>query len=434
MRPARPILHHGTESSASPAPGSCARPASARLRTATGRPSAARLPDRPGPGTTDEEPSDPSALGDRRPSPANQPIRPSPTAFGRTTRSMAGAALVALLGIGVTISPAAADDSRSYDFESASAMEWPFRAINGDGAVGAAPAPARAGTAARFDVPDDGHSFRSELAIKGLGAGSHRFSFSNYLPSDWRQVPDDTIVAQWFSTQPDNEGVKPVVSLAVQGGEWRLKVHWLKNPATFEEYQSLIPLGAVQFGHWNRWVVDITWSTPSTPGSIVVVRDGVQVGSHRGDNNYHRGEPPHFRIGIYRPAWRPEKEKHPTGGPDVVLFVDDIAIAAGTAAPATPAGSAPAPVTPGTSTATSTSAAPSAGGTPASPSSSEPVIGTATAYVEPPAGSGGAAPTTPTKLSATGAGTDLAIGLAGGTAALVVGIFLLRRRKPARHR
>ncbi|MCX5077640.1 polysaccharide lyase [Streptomyces sp. NBC_00424] len=366
------------------------------------------------------------------------PLRPTPTPLRRKAPRVAGAACVALLSIGVTIAPAVADDSRSYDFESLSAKEWPFRAINGDGGVTAAPAPMRAGTAARFNVPNDGHSFRSELALKGLDAGSHRFSFSNYLPGDWKEVSDDTIVAQWFSTQPDNEGVKPVISLAVQDGQWRLKVHWLKNPATFEEDQSVIPLGAVQFGHWNRWVLDITWSTPSTPGSVAVVRDGVQVGSHGGDNNYHRGEPPHFRIGIYRPAWRPEKEKHPTGGPDVVLFADDIAIAAGPAGPAAPAPAAPT-AAPGTaSTSTRSSASPSTPtpvptGTPApSPSPSSDEIDTATSGAKPSA-EVVTTPTSTSELSATGS-EALPVVIAGGTGAIVVGIFVLRRRRRRQHR
>ncbi|MGW6919336.1 polysaccharide lyase [Kitasatospora sp. NPDC054939] len=364
---------------------------------------------------------------------------------------MAGAASAALLAVSATTAPAAADDSRSYDFEGIAAKEWPFRAINGYGAVNTAPAPGKGGTAARFNVPDDGRSFRSELALKGLSAGTHRFSFSNYLPGDWKQADDDIIVAQWFSTQPDSEGVKPVVSLAVHGGTWRLKVHWLKNLATFEEYESLIPLGAVQLGHWNRWALDITWSTPSSPGSITVIRDGVQVGSHRGDNNYHRGEPPHFRTGVYRPAWRPEKPKHPTGGPDIVLFVDDIAITPGSAA--APAGPTPTPGTARTSATASTST--TSGPAAATPTASAPATATTTtsaststsAVASASPSASGTAATTPgvpsnasdatgpaatSDLPATGAGMDIA--LVGGTVAIVVGTFLLRRRRTGRHR
>ncbi|MFE6747274.1 heparin lyase I family protein [Kitasatospora purpeofusca] len=404
------------------------------------------------------------------------PLRSRPTTDGtaartgvrtgaRTACRTAGAVSVALLTVGTAVAPAAAaTDARSYDFDSLGAQDWPFRAINGFGAVNAAPAPpGGTGTAARFNVPADGTSFRAELALKGLSADSHRFAFADYLPKDWKQVDDDTIVAQWFSTQPGNEGVKPVVALSVHGGDWRLKVHWLKDLATFEEYETVLQLGAVQFGHWNRWTFDITWSTPSTPGSITVTRDGVQVGAHRGDNNYHRGEPPHFRTGIYRPAWRPEKKTPPAGGPDVVLYVDDIAITS------VPAGAAPPPVPPTTpapptgptattapppSPTASTPPAPrSATPTPvptstaptlAAPTSAEPVVTvsptpaasvTATAPQATPALAidRPASPPT-TELSTTGTGAGVAVAFTTGTVAVVVGTFLIRRRKPGAHR
>ncbi|WP_327063670.1 heparin lyase I family protein [Kitasatospora purpeofusca] len=397
--------------------------------------------------------------------------RPTTTATG-TARRTAGAVSVALLTVGAAVTPAAAvTDSRSYDFESLGAQDRPFRAINGFGAVNAAPAPpGGTGTAARFNVPADGTSFRAELALKGLSAESHRFSFANYLPKDWKQVDDDTIVAQWFSTQPGNEGVKPVVALSVHGGDWRLKVHWLKDLATFEEYETIIQLGAAQFGHWNRWTLDITWSTPSTPGSITVTRDGVQVGAHRGANNYHRGEPPHFRTGIYRPAWRPEKKAPPAGGPDVVLYVDDIAITpvpAGAATPAPPAPPASQPTTarptaatgptPGPSPTAATppasrSATPTPVPTPTAPPSATPSVAPVPAPLTtvPPAHSPSAPATAPqatpalavgqpvsphtTELSTTGTGAGVAVAFTTGTVAVVVGTFLIRRRKPGAHR
>ncbi|CAN3977695.1 heparin lyase I family protein [Kitasatospora purpeofusca] len=399
--------------------------------------------------------------------------RPRPTTTA-TARRTAGAVSVALLTVGAAVTPAAAaTDSRSYDFESLGAQDWPFRAINGFGAVNTAPAPpGGTGTAARFNVPADGTSFRAELALKGLSAESHRFSFANYLPKDWKQVDDDTIVAQWFSTQPGNEGVKPVVALSVHGGDWRLKVHWLKDLATFEEYETVIQLGAAQFGHWNRWALDITWSTPSTPGSITVTRGGVQVGAHRGANNYHRGEPPHFRTGIYRPAWRPEKKAAPAGGPDVVLYVDDIAITpvpAGAATPAPPAtpptlptpsapptparptattGPTPGPTTaastppaspPASPTTVATSAAPpSAVATPTpsttATSSPDPSAPATEPQATPSLAIGRPVPTTTKELSTTGPGAGAAVAFTTGTVAVVVGTFLIRRRKPGAHR
>ncbi|MFD7834391.1 heparin lyase I family protein [Streptomyces sp. NPDC059761] len=79
----------------------------------------------------------------------------------------------------------------------------------------------------------------------------------------------------------------------IHGADWQLKVHWMSNG---EIQETVIPLGAARPGHWNRWTFDITWSSAGRPGSIVVTRDGVTVGSHQGANNYHRGDPPPFRI------------------------------------------------------------------------------------------------------------------------------------------
>ncbi|MFD3571232.1 heparin lyase I family protein [Streptomyces sp. NPDC058667] len=172
-----------------------------------------------------------------------------------------------------------------------------------------------------------------------MDAGSHRFSFANYLPGDWQKQDFDTIVAQWSSTQDDTPRIKPVMALAVHGGDRRLKVHWMSDGRVQER---IIPLGAARPGHWNQWTFDITWSSPNTPGAIAVARDRVKVGSHQGANNYHRGQPPHFRIGAYRPGWRPEKgPRLRAGASEAVLFIDDIAITS------TVTGSAPAPPPPG---------------------------------------------------------------------------------------
>ncbi|WP_329485581.1 polysaccharide lyase [Kitasatospora sp. NBC_01246] len=290
--------------------------------------------------------------------------------------NLAGAVLTALVAVGLVGAPEAAAASVAYDFESSDG--WPYMALNGFGRVSAVPAPAGgSGRAARFNVPNDGRSFKTELVMKNLGAGSHRFSFGNYLPNDWPREDFGTIVAQWFSTQgDDNDGVKPVVALSLNGQAWLLKVHWLEGA---EVRETVVPLGTVQFGHWNRWVVDITWSTPSSPGSIVVVRDGVQVGSHTGENNYHRGEAPHFRIGIYRPTWRPEKKvAHSVGGPDAVLYVDDVSITDVTAgAPAAPPSPAARTTPPPSQSATGTPAA-SAPAPTASPKPSATAAPTAT--------------------------------------------------------
>ncbi|WP_331769481.1 heparin lyase I family protein (plasmid) [Embleya sp. NBC_00888] len=338
---------------------------------------------------------------------------------------------IALLLVAPTAAPASAADSHSYDFESPY-QKLPFMAIQGSGHVLAGPAPGgKSGRAARVDVPNDGRSFKSEPAIKGLDAGSHRFSFANYLPPDWQRQDVDTIVAQWFSMQSDDPRIKPVVALSIHGGDWRLKVHWMTNDAILE---TIISLGAARLSHWNHWTFDIAWSSPGAPGSIAVTRDGVNVGSHQGANNYHRGEPPHFRIGAYRPSWRPEKTSNTAGQADVVLFVDDIDITSTigikrgdpptATSTASPAGS------PFPSTAPKPTNSPSSAvETGAVQNNGVPVPSVASA----PADDTSPAPPQQEAAEATSetAGRTGVIGAAGGMAALAGIVFVLIRRRNA---
>ncbi|MFD9419105.1 heparin lyase I family protein [Streptomyces goshikiensis] len=348
---------------------------------------------------------------------------------GRPARLLIACTTVLLIVGPTAASPAAAADSVSYDFESPS-QKLPFMAINGFGRVLVGPAPGgRPGQAARVNIPNDGRSFKSELVIKDLDAGSHRFSFANYLPGDWQERDLDTIVAQWFSTQDDGGGIKPVVALSIHGGDWQLKVHWMSNG---EVQESVIPLGAARLSHWNRWTFDITWSSAGKPGSIAVTRDGVAVGSHEGANNYHRGAPPHFRVGAYRPNWRPEKgPSKRVGASEAVLFVDDIAITS------TTAGARPdvRPTAPGGAASPSESPALSPGPTP-TPTGSPSTSSSALAGGAPVGGAaapGATAHEARTDATAHGSAGRIGVvgGVLGGGAALVGGAFVLLRRRSA---
>lgn len=357
---------------------------------------------------------------------------------GHTARLLTACTTVLLVLGPTAASPAAAADSVAYDFESSS-QKLPFTAINGMGHVLVGPAPGgRPGRAARVDVPDDGRSFKSELVVKGLDAGSHRFSFANYLPGDWKRQDLDTIVTQWYSSQDDTPRIKPVVALSVNGGDWRLKVHWMTGG---EVQETIIPLGAARTGHWNQWTFDITWSSGGRTGSISVVRDGVRVGSHQGANNYHRGDPPHFRIGAYRPAWRPEKGPRQAGDSGAVLFVDDIAISSTTgSAPGEPAaatGAASGPNSPSATPGQPSAGSPSAPSGSASPSPAESGAGPAggTPVAAGDGSPGGPRPQAADAPLATtgrlGAAATAAIGV--GLAVLAgLAFFLVRRRNATR--
>ncbi|MEE1754467.1 heparin lyase I family protein [Streptomyces sp. SP18CS02] len=358
---------------------------------------------------------------------------PAPPLLPRDHRArvLTTCALTALLAWGPHAAPAAvAADSVGYDFESTSTNSRPFAAINGFGGVVEGPAPdGKPGRAARFNVPNDGRSSRPEPAVKRLGSGTHPFSFANYLPEDWRHTDFDTIVAQWLSTQPDTKTIKPVVALAVHDGDW------MSRGAGQE---TISPLGPARVGHWNHWDFDITWSSGTVPGSITAMCDSVRVGSHRGNNNYHRGQPPHFRIGVHRPGWRPEKgAPHRAGLPEAVLYADDISITGGPGVGISTAGSGPAGNSPAT-TALSPSTA-SASSAPPTPTASLPdTTGAGQAVAgQKPSGhetAGGSRTGAGLPPSGSTAGQMRVIGAVGGVAALTGAAILILRRRTGRAR
>ncbi|MFB8242563.1 polysaccharide lyase [Kitasatospora purpeofusca] len=300
-----------------------------------------------------------------------------------------GALLAAVMAVGaVSVGPTATAASTSIPFndgfESGDTKSWPRKGIAGNGAVDVVAAPGgHAGRAGRFTLADDGGSFRAEIATSHLPYGSYRYSFSNYLPQDWIPYKYGTFVSQWHGGATTG----PPLVLMVRADRWILFV-----TVSGTQYD----LGPVQFGRWNRWTIDITWSTPTTPGSVVARLDGTEVGSHQGRNNFEKETVPYHKIGMYRPNWQTKKGHVSSGLPPVVLYYDDISITPippGTDRPTTtaPSTSTSASATPATATATATATAQS----PTSPALSAPASGTSpkAAASPPPARPSTASPT-----------------------------------------
>lgn len=370
--------------------------------------------------------------------------------FQRHSRNRrAGALLVAVLAAGAaSVGPTAAADSTtipfSDGFESGSTTAWPRKGIDGTGTVDVVAAPgAHAGKAARFTMPDQGNSYRTEIATSRLPYGSYRYAFSNYLPQDWISYGAQTIVSQWHG----GEGTSPAVLLAVRADRWMMIVHWKVGPEPLNEITY--DLGPVRLGHWNQWSFDITWSTATTPGSITARLDGAQVGSHQGTNSYsqdtaapHRDTVPYHKIGLYRPNWKAEKGHVSGGTPPVVVYYDDISITpvspASGRTTAAPSPAAPAPTASPTPVTAAPSTRPSASG-PAheSPATQTSAPATATGAAAPGSTSGPAddipaEPDTDTDndahpLAETGPSGRTPLVLAAGSALLVAGLLLIHR-------
>lgn len=240
-------------------------------------------------------------------------------------RPPTGVVLAVLLVVGIASGTAAAEGTPvpfTDGFESGGTAVWPRKGVEAGGAVDVTTAPGGGnGKAARFTMPDDG-SYRAEIATSRLPYGSYRYSFSNHLPGTWVRYENMTIVSQWHG----GTDTIPAIALAVKNDRWMMDIHWQvgSQPVQGLKYD----LGAVAFGHWNRWTFDITWSTATTPGSIAAWRDGVPVGSHQGPNSYHQETAPYHKIGLYRPNWKAQKGHVKGGSPTVVAYYDDVSITA----------------------------------------------------------------------------------------------------------
>ncbi|WP_329493935.1 heparin lyase I family protein [Kitasatospora herbaricolor] len=286
--------------------------------------------------------------------------------FHRYSRNRrAGALLGAALVVGgLSVGSLASADSTtipfSDGFESGNTTVWPRKGIDGTGTVDVVAAPGgHAGKAARFTMPDQGNSYRTEIATSRLPYGSYRYTFSNYLPQNWISYEAQTIVSQWHG----GEGTDPAVVLAVKADRWMMIVHWIVGSEPLNEIKY--DLGPVRLGHWNQWSFDITWSTATTPGSITAQLDGTQVGAHQGPNSYsqttnapHRDTVPYHKIGLYRPNWKAEKGHVNGGTPPVVIYYDNISI---TPISPTPTKPTTTPSVPSAATPTAPRPAPSSG-------------------------------------------------------------------------
>ncbi|WP_406192733.1 polysaccharide lyase [Kitasatospora sp. NBC_01560] len=321
--------------------------------------------------------------------------------FHRHSRSRrAGALLGAVLVVGgLSVGSLASADSTtipfSDGFESGGTTVWPRQGIDGAGTVDVVAAPGgRAGKAARFTMPDEANSYRSEIATSRLPYGSYRYAFSNYLPQSWISYEAQTIVSQWHG----GEGTDPAVLLVVKADRWMMIVHWIVGSEPLNEVKY--DLGPVQLGRWNQWSFDITWSTATTPGTVAARLDGTLVGSHQGPNSYsqttnapHRDTVPYHKIGLYRPNWKTSKGHVNAGTPSVVIYYDDISIKPVSPAPADQT-AAPSPVGPTPVVPTSAPSPRSATSSPsARPSASETPHESASAKTSAPAtATGPAAP------------------------------------------
>lgn len=207
------------------------------------------------------------------------------------------------------------------------APDWVRHSIDGNGSITQVDQPALdGGRAWRFMVPDDGMSYRAELATAPPAWGSYRYQFAVYLPRDWQPNPQATIVAQWHGYKLAGGGdTNPPISLAVQGDHWRLMINRLASATQVQKEE--FPLPPITTGVWHRFDVRIRWSRNGPDGLVTLLHDGQTWVTHEGANNYGQRQPPYFKVGIYHPQWNPRKAvPHATGGAPIVVYSAGVAV------------------------------------------------------------------------------------------------------------
>ena len=207
------------------------------------------------------------------------------------------------------------------------ALLWARRSIDGNGSIAQVDRPTLdGGPSYRFVVPDDGVSYRAELAAAAMPWGHYRYQFAVFVPQDWRPNPQATIVAQWHGYKLDSgRDTNPPISLAIEGDHWRLMVNRLASPDQVEKKEFSLP--PLQTRVWHRFDVRIHWSRSGQGGLVALTHDGENWVSYEGANNYDQKNPPYFKIGIYHPQWNPRKDvPHATGGAPIVVYAAGVAV------------------------------------------------------------------------------------------------------------
>jgi hypothetical protein len=207
--------------------------------------------------------------------------------------------------------------------------QWVRHSIDGNGSIDLVDHPNLDGAQAyRFTVPDDGVSYRAELATAPAPWGNYRYQFAIFVPQDWRQNDQASIVAQWHGYKLDGgKDTNPPVSLAIEGDHWRLMVNHLASPTQVEKKEFTLP--ALKTGVWHRFDMRIHWSQNGQSGLVDLSHDGENWVHYEGVNNYDQKNPPYFKVGIYHPQWNPRKEvPHTTGGAPIVVYTAGVKMSA----------------------------------------------------------------------------------------------------------
>ncbi|MEM7772635.1 MAG: polysaccharide lyase [Cyanobacteria bacterium P01_E01_bin.6] len=190
--------------------------------------------------------------------------------------------------------------------------------------------PTRAGSgAARFTLTYPDRRVEKNKFAAGRPGVERWFGFSTYIPEDWPDHDNFTIVTQIKGSPDSNEPNRsPFLSIELRNGQWGIFSRWDANAITKPGdngnggtiQSAKVYEGPYEKGAWTDWVVHAKWSYEED-GLLEIWQNNEQVVNRPGPNCYNDTEHGfHFKIGMYKPGYR---EDHPS---PLVLFHDTIRI------------------------------------------------------------------------------------------------------------
>jgi hypothetical protein len=175
-------------------------------------------------------------------------------------------------------------------------------------------APVRCGDyAARFEIREGDEQllvigYRAEVHellyhVTPIG-GEQWYGFSTYIPTDWPDLENRTVISQWHAT-PDIGEVwrSPPLAVRYTGGRLTITGRYSAEPIQTENDGIMLDLythpGALQKGTWHDWVFHVRWHYGSG-GFVRAWRDHTQVIDYEGPIGYNDFLGVWFKWGIYR--------------------------------------------------------------------------------------------------------------------------------------
>jgi len=226
------------------------------------------------------------------------------------------AAALALLGLlGSPAAVAAPVKAAVKGFEDGDLSGW-TQELAHDYSCEVVTAPVRCGKyAARFEIrqgdsPPGVVNYRAELHelldYRAPMGSTAWYGFSTFIPSDWVDLDNRAVIAQWHATPDLFKGEvwrSPPLAVRYRKGAMYVTARWSaeavqkKNDAPQKELYR--HPGAWPKGRWRDWVFQVRWSYKSD-GLVNAWLDGKQVIKYAGPVGYNDRDGPWFKWGIYR--------------------------------------------------------------------------------------------------------------------------------------